>query len=94
VDGRLDATELKLVAVADDSSAAVDRLRAQLAVEAEALRAESIWGLTMQAETVADEIAQNAETLRTDLAESARQFQNRVTESLQAVRTPTFSCQF
>jgi hypothetical protein len=85
VDSRLQANETKLVAVADDSSATIERLAAQLAVEAEALRAESNWGLTLQAETVADEITRNAETLRADLAENATQFQNRVTDTLQAV---------
>ena len=85
MDSRLQANETKLLTFTDDSSVAIERLAAQLAVEAEALRAESNWGLTLQAETVADEITRNAETLRADLAENATQFQNRVTDTLQAV---------
>ena len=86
MDSRLQANETKLLTFTDDSSVAIERLAAQLAVEVESLRAESNWGLTLQAETVADEITRNVETLRADLSANATQFQNRVTETLQAVR--------
>ena len=64
---------------------------AHIAVEAESLRAESNWGLTLQAETVADEITRSAKSLRVDLTENARKFQEHMTESLQAVRLVPFT---
>lgn len=86
MDSRLQANETKLLTFTDDSSAAIEQLAAQLVVEAESLRAESNWGLALQAETSSEEITRSVETLRADLAENATQFQNRVTETLQAVR--------
>ena len=86
LDTRLQINEAQLVVVADDSAAAVSRLGAQLAVEAEALRAESTWGLTLQAEAVADEISHNTDTLRAEFGANTKQLQMQIAESLQTVR--------
>lgn len=91
LEGRLSINEAKLLAVADESSAAIDRLGSQLAVEVEALRADSDWGLALHGETVADEITQTTDKLRSDLEDNVRQLQTRFTESLLAVRTQPLS---
>ena len=82
----MDGVRTHMSGVAEDASAGLQRLSAQLDAEAEALRTESHWGFTLQGEAAAEAMESSTEktaALEARLAEEAKAFAKRVSsESL------------